>query len=571
MSIRILEISPPHKLSGISSFIVDLEKYNEEAVNALKALPTFNYSKKDKLWEIPAHCLSQTLESLTFLDDIELTVLDQAESVKVDRFQLTEEEIKSFNFTPFQHQIEGVNFGLCENHPKWLLLDSMGLGKTNEIIMLAETLKRRGLIDHCLIICGVDSLRQNWKREIKKFSTESCIVLGEKISKSGKITYEPVKKRAEILKNSISEFFVIVNIAAIRSNEIVEAFKNSENKFGMIALDEAHRVQTKSSSQGTNLLKLDADYKVAMTGSMVTNNPISCFMPLAWTENDKATLTNFKSQYCEFGGFNNSQIIGYKNLDILREEIENCSVRRTLDQVRSDMPDKTIIYEILDMPEDHKAFYEAIKQGVKEEADKIELKASNLLALTTRLRQATVCPGILTSQDILSIKVERAVELTEDLVSQGEKVVIFSNFKEPVYQLAKLLEKYEPLVNTGDQDDSLVGYNVDKFQNDPNCKVFIGTHSKCGTGWTLNAASYLICLDTPFTHAAFSQSVDRIYRISNTRPAIAIVLACADSIDERVRDIIEMKAAISDYLVDGKENAISASLTDELRNIILTL
>jgi SNF2 family DNA or RNA helicase len=70
-------------------------------------------------------------------------------------------EIDQFRFTPFEHQIEGINFGLDPKHTKWLLLDSMGLGKTNEIIWYAETLKRRGIIDHCLIICGVDSLRQN--------------------------------------------------------------------------------------------------------------------------------------------------------------------------------------------------------------------------------------------------------------------------------------------------------------------------------------------------------------------------------------------------------------------------
>ncbi len=74
-------------------------------------------------------------------------------------FRLTQPEIDQFRFKPFQHQIEGINFGLTKN--KWLLLDSMGLGKTNEIIWYAETLKRRGLIDHCLVICGVDSLRQN--------------------------------------------------------------------------------------------------------------------------------------------------------------------------------------------------------------------------------------------------------------------------------------------------------------------------------------------------------------------------------------------------------------------------
>jgi SNF2 family DNA or RNA helicase len=235
------------------------------------------------------------------------------------------------------------------------------------------------------------------------------------------------------------------------------------------------------------------------------------------------------------------------------------------------MPSKFINYELLEMSDAHRKFYDAIKEGVKEEADRVELKAANLLALTTRLRQATAEPSILTTQDIVSTKVERAVELVEDLVAQGEKVVVFSNFKEPVYKLAKLLAHHEPLINTGDQDDTLVGRQVEAFQTDPGIKVFLGTHGKCGTGWTLNAASYAIFLDTPWTDASLSQSTDRIWRVTNTRPAIITILCCLDTIDERVRDIVETKKELADYLVDGKENNLFISLQNEMRSILRSL
>lgn len=203
----------------------------------------------------------------------------------------------------------------------------------------------------------------------------------------------------------------------------------------------------------------------------------------------------FKSQYCSFGGFHNSQVIGYQNLDLLKEELDSCVIRRTLLDVRDSQPPKTVTTELVEMSEAHRKFYEAIKEGVKEEADKIELKSSNLLALTTRLRQATACPGILTSQDVMSTKLERCVELAEDLAEQGEKVVILSTFKESAIQLHKLLEKYKPSLNTGDTDDFTFNNNVDSFQNDPNSKIFIGTFGKCSTAITLNAASYLIAID----------------------------------------------------------------------------
>ena len=568
--IHVIEQRPPLKVSGISSFLITFN-YNPALVDTLKTLPCAVWHKKLLTWEIPVDCLAEALDKLTFYDEITLQLQPDKEEMKTDHFQLTEDEVLSFKFKPFQHQIEGVNFGLDPQRPKWLLLDAPGIGKTNEIIMYAEVLKKRGLIDHCMIICGVDSLRQNWKREIQKFSNESCRVLGEKISKRGKVSYEPIKKRVEILRNPISEFFVIVNAATLRSDEIIEAFKKGPNRFGLIAVDEVHKFATKTSAQGGNLLKLGADYKVAATGTLIMNSPVSAYMPLAWTENDKATLTTFKSQYCEFGGFGDRQVVGYKNLETLREELQWCSIRRTLDQVRSDMPAKTITYETVEMSDEHRKFYEAIKEGVKEEADRVELKAGNLLALTTRLRQATACPGILTTQDILSSKLERMVEVAEELLESGEKVVIFCNFKEPVYQLAKLLEKYNPTVNTGDQDDSLVFRNMEKFQEDPEEKLFIGTAQKCGTGYTLNAASYLLCEDSPWTWAALTQTADRIWRVTNTRPAIVKIFGCADTIDDRVWEIVEAKKELGDYLVDGKENELSVSLQSEMRRILREL
>ena len=574
--IYLTEISPPKKISGLSSICATFD-YNQYVVDAMKTIPTFYYHKKDNVWEFPVCYLGRLLDNLTFLDEIQLRLLDTPESGEFhfgrqfNMQPLSETEKVSFKMNPFEHQLEAINYGLSRE--KWLLLDSMGLGKTNSIIWLAETLKRRGVIDHCFIICGVNSLKQNWKKEIAKFSTESAVVLGEHITRTGTIRYKSMEKRAEQLKNPIEEFFVITNLESLRDDRIIEAFKKSSNKFGMIAFDEAHKAATKTSQQGTNLLKLDAPFKVAATGTLITNNPLSAYVPLSWTGNDQSILTTYKSQYCNFGGIKDSQVIGFKNLEVLQEEIKSCSLRRTLDQVRADMPPKTVTIEVLEPDESQRKFYEAIKEGVKEEADKIELKSANLLALTTRLRQATACPSLLTSQNIPSTKVDRCVELIQELTSQGEKVVVLSVFKETINDLAAKLGQFRFSINTGDIPDGVVANNVTRFQEDPREQVFIGTWGKVGTGWTLNAASYLICIDTPYTSAMFDQGTDRIYRVNNTRPAFITVLLCKDTIDERVQQIIETKKELSEYLVDGVEfnGAANSRLDDELRAIIRDL
>ena len=561
--ITITEIKP-FKLSGLSSFLVDFP-YNQQIVEALHTVPNAIWHKTQKFWEVSASSLATLLDTLTFLDDINL-VLAEDEICPISEPPLTEEEIKSFKFKPFAHQIEAINYGLCRKE-KWLLLDSMGLGKSLEMMYLAEVLHKRGKLEHCMIICGVDSLRTNWKAEIQKFSNLDCVVLGEYTTRTGTVRYRAISERAEQLINPISEFFIIVNIATIRNEKIVTAFKKTKNKIGMICFDEAHRA-TKQSQQGDNLLKLKADYQIAASGTPIVNSPISAYLMLSWTDNDHATLTNFKSVYCNFGGFGGSQIIGYKNLDLLKDELDSCSLRRTFDMVRGDMPAKTIEYELVEMSDEHQKFYDAIKDGVKEEADKIELKSSNLLALTTRLRQATAAPSVLTSNPIESSKVLRAVELAEDLLESGEKVVIFSTFVEPCEVLMTKLAKFHPLLATGAVPDQVVSDNIDKFRNSTDFNLLIGTHGKLGTGYSMPECHYSIIIDTPWTDASLSQSIDRIYRITSDQPIFVKILCCLGTIDERVKEIVETKRDLSDFLVDGKMNSV---FEQTLKNIILGL
>lgn len=564
--IKIQEISPPNKVSGLSSVIVSFD-YNPIIVDAIKTVSNYEYDKKTHLWEIPMNCLAQLLDALSLVDNIQLSLLEYEEPNEIEA--ISESEISQLKWEPFKHQVEAINFGL--NKRCWLLLDSMGTGKTNTLMWLAETLKTRGIIDHCLVICGINTLKQNWKKAILKFGNETVRVLGERKTRTGRIYYASVAERAQELMEPIEEFFVVTNIETLRDPKIMEAFKKTKNNFGMIALDEAHKVN-RGSTQGDNFLKLNADYKVAATGTLITNSPLSCYTPLKWIGKEHANVGTFKSQYCEFGGFHDSQVIGYKNLTLLKEVIDSCSLRRTLDDVKSDMPPKTVNIEVIELEEEHKRFYEAIREGVKEEADLINLKSANLLALTTRLRQATACPSALTSQDIPSSKVLRCKEMVDELVSQGEKVVILSVFKETVSKLKEVLAEYNPSINTGDIPDDVVSRNIDDFQTNPNSLVFIGTWDKVSTGITLNAAAYMICIDTPYTYAMFSQGTDRIWRVDNTRPAFITVLVGADTIDERVMEIIETKKDLSDFLVDGVDNVVSQnSLNSELYSILREL
>ena len=145
---------------------------------------------------------------------------------------------------------------------------------------------------------------------------------------------------------------------------------------------------------------------------------------------------------------------------------------------------------------------------------------------------------------------DRAIDLANQIVSNGNKVVIFSTFKEPAKYLSTLIPN--SILVTGDTGD--IGYAINKFQNDPSCKVFIGTWQKCGTGITLTAASYMIFLDTPYTDGVFQQACDRIYRIGTKSAVFIYNLICKNTVDERVLKIVNNKKYLSDYVVDDIDN-----------------
>ena len=551
----------PKKLSGITSLFISFN-FKQQIVDTIKSLDKYHYNNENYTWEVPINNLSYLLDELTYFDDITLTIKSNDDN-KEQKTIILKDKYKT---KPLEHQLEGILYGL--NHDSWLLLDDPGLGKTLQMIYLAQELKEQSNLKHCLVICGINSLKTNWESEIEKHSDLSYRILGKKVSKKGKVSYKTIKDRAKELLEPIDEFFIITNIETLRSDDIVKALKKNVNQIDMVVFDEAHKAKNPSSIQGNHLLKLtNYDHKVALTGTLIMNKPLDAFTALKWLGIEKATYTDFKNQYCEYGGFGGHQVIGYKNLDILKEEIENSSLRRTKD-ILKDLPEKTVITEMLDMEDDHKKFYSDIIDGVVAECDKVKLNPNNVLALTTRLRQAASCPSVLTSNKITATKIERALDLIEEIVCSGHKVVVMSTFKEPIRELYPLTKQYNALLGTGDQTDDELARNIKLFQTDDKYKVFLATTQKCGTGQTLNKASYMICIDCPWNYALQLQVEDRIHRIGSKEPVFIYRLVCKDTIDEKVNEYISVKKAVGDYLIDDIQDEATIS---KLRDYILDL
>lgn len=549
MAIKVEE-NKTKQVPGITSLFITAP-YNVDLINIIKSFGTAVFNKKDKTWELPSVYLSQFLDEACHLDEIELRLLKDKPQKEDKIYNLSEYKVK-----PLNHQIEAIQYGL--NHNKFLLLDAPGLGKSASIIHIAEELYKQGKIQHCLIICGLNALKTNWAKEINKHCDLSYIVLGQKISKKGRVSTSSISERLEQLKKPIDEFFIITNIETLRDKKIVkEINSNNTNIIDMIVLDEAHVCKNSNSQQGENLLKLTkAKYQIGATGTLLLNDPIDCLVPLKWIGVERSCKSVFEHFYYRYDDVFGNQIIGFKNLDVLKDQISKYSLRR--DKSLLNLPPKMVIPEYIEMDETQSKFYQDITNKIIEEVDKVEMSTVNLLSMIVRLRQATALPSILTTSPIKSAKLQRAIDLTRQIISSGEKVVIFSTFKEPIYELQKELKDLNPLVVTGDTKTDPVVVS-EEFQKNPDRKVFLGTWQKAGTGIDLYAASYLIFIDTPWTEGVFTQCSDRIYRIGTSKNVFIYNLITKDTIDEKVWELVQLKGAISDYIIDDKlsENSIT--------------
>lgn len=533
--------------------------YDYSIVETIKEFPTRFWNKETKEWELPFNKLGELTEKLSRYD-FNIT------GTYVNTTKKTVALPKEFSFKtkPFQHQMEGIEYGL--QNTRWLLGDEQGLGKTKQVIDIAVAKKIMYGYKHCLIICGVNGLKWNWMNEVETHSNETARILGQR-SKNKKITVGGNSAKLDDLKHidEIDDYFIITNVESLRNeaitNEIVKLCK--DKVINMIAADEVHKMKNPSSQQGKAFLKLQAETMIAMTGTPLMNTPMDLFIILKWLGYEKHAFYAFKQHYCLYGGFGGYQIVGYKNLDELQEQLDDIMLRRLKKDVL-DLPDKLYVDEYVEMTPRQEQIYNEVTAEIKMNIDQIKF-ANNPLAELIRMRQATGYTGILSSTIQESAKLDRMEELVDDAVQNGKKVVIFSNWTQMTDAIyARLHKNYSTAVITGQTNDADRQVNVNRFQNDDDCKVIIGTIGAMGTGLTLTAGTVEIFMDEPWNRANKEQAEDRCHRVGTKENVTIYTLMCKNTIDERIHSIVMKKGEMADALVDGKINVDKSELLNYL-------
>lgn len=522
--------------------------YDREIINTIRSFPSRFWNPDTKEWETSIKHLDK-LKSIAGPGYVKITGKTKALQAKSDVNIQHEYKTK-----PYKHQIEGFNYGLKNN--RWLLGDEQGLGKTKQVIDIAVAHKNNHGYKRCLVICGVNGLKWNWKEEIATHSNENSWILGQRKRKTkNTIVIGSNQDKLDDLYNihNIDAYFLITNIESLRSAKIANTLAQlcADGVIDMVAVDEIHTCRNPSSQQGKGLLKLKPKYRVALTGTPVMNNPLDVYIILKWLGYESHSFYQFKNYYCVMGGYGGYEVIGYKNLPKLKTIVDDIMLRRRKEDVL-DLPDKIYINEYVEMSPKQEQIYKEVITDIRHNIDRIKL-SPNPLSELIRLRQATGYTGILSSTIKESAKIDRLVEIVDESVENGRKVLIYSNWTDITsYIFSRLSKKYHGVTITGDTPDGDRKHNMREFQENDNCKFILGTIGAMGAGYTLTAGTVVIFADEPWTMASKQQAIDRCHRIGTKNNITIYTLMCKDTIDERIHDIVEKKGMMSDAIIDGK-------------------
>ena len=403
---------------------------------------------------------------------------------------------------------------------RFILADDMGLGKTTSTIIAAlETGAKK-----ILIVCPA-SLKINWQREIANYSDRPVYI-------------------AESKKFSTESDFVIVNYDILKNFHDTDPKKKEESillqsNFDIVILDEAHMISNVQ-AQRTKIInhfvkKINRVW--LLTGTPMTSRPMNYYNLLNLIESPVAQ--NWKAyaiRYCQGYQFTAGKrkvwnVTGASNLEELRDRTSKQILRRLKEEVL-DLPDKIIspVYLRLKSKE-----YENLMGEYFDWYDKNPNESSSLTVQFSKLMKVR--------KVIATEKTKQTIEFVENILEQGKKVIIFTNFTDTLQTVYQHFNKHAVYLD-GSCSNAVRQQAVDKFQNDEKVTVFVGNLKAAGVGLTLTAAEVVIMNDLSFVPAEHSQAEDRAYRYGQKSNVLVYYPIYDNTIEGAIYDILNKKKEI---------------------------
>jgi SWI/SNF-related matrix-associated actin-dependent regulator of chromatin subfamily A-like protein 1 len=439
---------------------------------------------------------------------------------------------------PLEHQKIAIE--KLAGSKRFILADDMGLGKTTSTIIAAlETGVKK-----ILIICPA-SLKINWQREIENYTDRSVYIAeGKNFSQE----HDFIIVNYDILKNFYD----------LKDKEKSEIYKSN---FDLIVIDEAHYVQN-GQAQRTKLVNSfvkSVDKLWLLTGTPMTSRPMNYFNLLSLIESPVAqNWMAYAIRYCQGYQFKAGNrkiwnVTGASNLEELRDRTSRQVLRRLKTEVL-DLPDKIISPVYLRLKS---KLYEGL---MGEYYDWYENKTDESSSLTVQFSKLMKVRQVIAEE-----KINDTIELVQNIIDQGKKVIIFTNFTNTLNKIADHFGKQAVRLD-GSTSKPMRQHAVDQFQDNEKITVFVGNLKAAGVGLTLTAAEAVIMNDLSFVPSDHSQAEDRAYRYGQKSNVSVYYPIFENTIEGAIYDILIKKKNIFETVMG--DNLDKADFIEEVMNRI---
>lgn len=431
---------------------------------------------------------------------------------------------------PFPYQYEGIQF--LSSRWSALLADEMGLGKTMQTVLATRVLLRSGMLRSVLLVCP-KPLVSNWVREFRFWAEEIPVkvVGGAGWSRRHAWLHDPCPIK-------------IVNYEGLTRDESL--LEDAALSFDLVVLDEAQRIKNHDSKTAKVARRIRRKRSWALTGTPVENHA-----------NDLVSLLEFVQQRPVLAGLDPHE----PRADLLRDAVGDVLLRRTKEQVLSDLPAKRVHDLYVDLGPAQRARYDAAeKDGVvrlNELGDEITIE--HVFELVRRLKQ--ICNYDPATGE--SAKLEQTRASLEEIADSGRKAILFSQWVETIRFLEQRLEEFRPLVYHGQVSGERREFVLNQFKNDKDRSLLLLSYGTGAVGLNLQFANYCILFDRWWNPAIEDQAINRVHRIGQKEPVLVTRLITPETIEERIATILEKKRELFSYLIDDHESPSSGALSSE--------
>ena len=458
------------------------------------------------------------------------------------------------------YQLDGIAFALGAGRA--VIADDMGLGKTIQGIGVAELLSQDINISRVLVVCPA-SLKSQWRLEINRFTDRSCqLVVGS--------------AQERVAQYNTPYFFTICNYEQV----LRDIMPIEKTKWDLIIIDEGQRIKNWEAKTSQTIKALKSPFALVLSGTPLENRLEELFSVVEFIDGRRlGPAYRFLNRHRVTN--ERGRVLGYKNLDELREKLKPVMLRRTRKKIMKELPPRTTEIRRIPPTEEQLSLHNDQKRTIRRIISKKYFTEMDFLRLQKALlicRMAANSTFLVDKQSPgYSSKLAEFEILIDQLMGEEDrKIVLFSEWTTMLNLIEPILEKRN--LNYVRLDGSVPQKKrqglIHQFQLDSNCKLFITTNAG-STGLNLQAANTVINLDLPWNPAVLEQRISRAHRMGQERPVQVFLLVTEDTLEESLLETLsakhELALAVLDPEAEIKDVTLSSGIDEMKRRLEILL